>query len=40
LLDIACMVEGVREDLLAFSAPPIEHWRKIWATNSPRAGSS
>jgi transposase-like protein len=33
LPDIAAMLEGAREDLLAFSAFPIEHWRKIWSTN-------
>jgi transposase-like protein len=33
LPDIASMLEGAREDLLAFSAFPIEHWRKIWSTN-------
>jgi putative transposase len=33
LPDIATMLEGAREDLLAFSAFPIEHWRKIWSTN-------
>ena len=33
LPDIAAMLEGAREDLLAFSAFPIEQWRKIWSTN-------
>jgi len=31
--DIARMLEEAREDLLAFSAFPVEHWRKIWSTN-------
>jgi putative transposase len=33
LPDIAAMLDSAREDLLAFSAFPIEHWRKIWSTN-------
>ncbi len=31
--DVAAMLATSREDLLAFSAFPIEHWRKIWSTN-------
>jgi transposase-like protein len=33
LPDVAAMLEGAREDLLAFSVFPTEHWRKIWSTN-------
>jgi transposase-like protein len=33
LPDIALMLEGAREDLLAFAAFPVEHWRKIWSSN-------
>jgi putative transposase len=31
--EVASMLEGAREDLLAFSAFPEAHWRKIWSTN-------
>ena len=31
--DLASMLAEAREDLLAFSAFPLEHWRKIWSTN-------
>ena len=31
--DVVAMLVGAREDLLAFSAFPLEHWRKIWSTN-------
>ncbi len=27
------MLVDTREDLLAFRAFPLEHWRKIWSTN-------
>ena len=27
------MLADAREDLVAFSAFPLEHWRKIWSTN-------
>jgi putative transposase len=30
---VAAMLVDAREDLLAFTAFPIEHWRKIWSTN-------
>ena len=30
---VAAMLIGAREDLLAFGAFPIEHWRKLWSTN-------
>ncbi len=30
---VAAMLTDARVDLLAFSAFPIEHWRKIWSTN-------
>jgi transposase-like protein len=30
---IATMLRDAREDLLAFSAFPVAHWRKIWSTN-------
>ena len=26
-------MHDAREDLLAFSAFPLEHWRKVWSTN-------
>jgi transposase-like protein len=29
----ASMLTDAREDLLAFSAFPVSHWRKIWSTN-------
>ena len=31
--EVTSMLGTAREDLLAFSAFPIEHWRKIWSTN-------
>jgi transposase-like protein len=31
--DVAAMLVAAREDLLAFSAFPLEHWRKLWSTN-------
>ena len=31
--EVVAMLTGAREDLLAFSAFPLEHWRKIWSTN-------
>jgi transposase-like protein len=31
--NVARTLVDAREDLLAFSAFPIEHWRKIWSTN-------
>ena len=31
--DVAQMLEGATEDLLAFSAFPVAHWKKIWSTN-------
>jgi putative transposase len=30
---VASMLVDARDDLLAFSAFPFEHWRKIWSTN-------
>ncbi len=30
---VTAMLVDAREDLLAFSAFPFEHWRKIWSTN-------
>jgi transposase-like protein len=30
---VAAMLLDAREDLVAFSAFPLEHWRKIWSTN-------
>lgn len=30
---VGLMLVDAREDLLAFSAFPFEHWRKIWSTN-------
>ena len=30
------MLLDAREDLVAFSAFPLEHWRKIWSTNPVR----
>ena len=30
---VAAMLVEARHDLLAFSAFPFEHWRKIWSTN-------
>jgi transposase-like protein len=31
--EVASMLEDAREDLLAFSVFPAEHWRKVWSTN-------
>ena len=31
--DVAGMLVDARDDLLAFSSFPFEHWRKIWSTN-------
>jgi putative transposase len=31
--DVAAALRATRQDLLAFSAFPLEHWRKIWSTN-------
>jgi transposase-like protein len=31
--DVAAALCETRDDLLAFSAFPLEHWRKIWSTN-------
>jgi putative transposase len=31
--EVAFMLEEAREDLLAFSVLPSEHWRKVWSTN-------
>jgi transposase-like protein len=31
--EVAAMLVAAREDLVAFSAFPLEHWRKIWSTN-------
>ena len=31
--DVAAMLEDAREDLLAFAAFPVAHWKKIWSTN-------
>ena len=31
--DVAGAMRATREDLLAFSAFPLEHWRKLWSTN-------
>lgn len=31
--DVATMLADAAEDLLAFTAFPIAHWRKIWSTN-------
>ncbi len=33
LPQVASMLIEARQDLLAFSAFPIEHWRKLWSTN-------
>lgn len=30
---VAAMLGGAKEDILAFSAFPVSHWRKIWSTN-------
>jgi transposase-like protein len=31
--EVTAMLHDAREDLLAFSAFPLEHWRKLWSTN-------
>ena len=31
--DVAAALCDAREDLVAFSAFPLEHWRKVWSTN-------
>jgi putative transposase len=31
--DVATMLRDATEDLLAFTAFPVAHWRKIWSTN-------
>ena len=31
--DVAAMLCSAKEDLLAFSAFPESHWRKVWSTN-------
>jgi transposase-like protein len=31
--DVTAMLTDARHDLLAFTAFPIEHWRKLWSTN-------
>jgi putative transposase len=31
--DVASMLADARDDLLAFAAFPLEHWRKVWSTN-------
>ena len=31
--EVVAMLLHARDDLLAFSAFPLEHWRKIWSTN-------
>jgi putative transposase len=31
--DVAAMLADAREDLLAFAAFPVVHWKKIWSTN-------
>jgi transposase-like protein len=31
--DVATMLTDAREDLLAFTAFPVAHWRKLWSTN-------
>jgi transposase-like protein len=31
--DVAAMLLEAREDLLAFTAFPVSHWKKIWSTN-------
>jgi transposase-like protein len=31
--EVAAMLVDAHEDLVAFSAFPLEHWRKIWSTN-------
>jgi putative transposase len=31
--DVTAMLTSARDDLCAFTAFPIEHWRKVWSTN-------
>ena len=31
--DVSSMLVEAREDLLAFAAFPVAHWKKIWSTN-------
>ena len=31
--EVAAALRATREDLLAFAAFPLEHWRKLWSTN-------
>jgi transposase-like protein len=31
--EVAASLRDAREDLLAFSTFPLEHWRKVWSTN-------
>jgi putative transposase len=31
--DVATMLTDAKEDLLAFSAFPESHWRKVWSSN-------
>jgi putative transposase len=31
--EVVAMLVDAREDLLAFCAFPLEHWRKVWSTN-------
>ena len=31
--EVTAMLHDAREDLLAFAAFPLEHWRKVWSTN-------
>ncbi len=31
--EVTAMLHDAREDLVAFSAFPLEHWRKLWSTN-------
>ena len=31
--EVTSMLVAAREDLLAFAAFPLEHWRKVWSTN-------
>ena len=30
---VAAMLSEAKEDLLAFTAFPVSHWRKVWSTN-------
>jgi putative transposase len=31
--EVSAMLLNAREDLLAFAAFPVAHWKKIWSTN-------